>query len=322
MLEVGIGIVFVYLLLSLVCSAAKEGLESFLNRRATDLERGIKELLASPNDSKLVEQLYKHPLVDSLYPGTYEKATQRWFGSGLPSYIPARNFALALLDIIRRAPQRAGAGAPPPSPLPPEHPLQQLRARVHGTTNEKVGQALLALLDAADGDLEKARRNVEAWFNSAMDRVSGWYKKRSQVVISVLGLGLVCVLNADTLAVANSLAGDAALRQSLVSAAEDSVKRRPFDGKADPAAVLKEEGKELRELGLTIGLPIGWDTENPRTWPGSDRGRWLMKVVGLLITALAITLGAPFWFDVLNKFMVVRSTVKPEEKSPPDKPKG
>ena len=34
------------------------------------------------------------------------------------------------------------------------------------------------------------------------------------------------------------------------------------------------------------------------------------------MTAFAATLGAPFWFDVLNKVMVIRSTVKPHEKSP------
>jgi hypothetical protein len=39
-------------------------------------------------------------------------------------------------------------------------------------------------------------------------------------------------------------------------------------------------------------------------------------VLGLLITAFAISLGAPFWFDLLNKFMIVRATVKPKEKSP------
>jgi hypothetical protein len=38
-------------------------------------------------------------------------------------------------------------------------------------------------------------------------------------------------------------------------------------------------------------------------------------LLGWLITALAVMLGAPFWFDVLNKFMVIRSTVKPREKS-------
>ena len=39
-------------------------------------------------------------------------------------------------------------------------------------------------------------------------------------------------------------------------------------------------------------------------------------IIGWLITALAVSLGAPFWFDLLNKFMVIRSTVKPHEKSP------
>jgi hypothetical protein len=38
-------------------------------------------------------------------------------------------------------------------------------------------------------------------------------------------------------------------------------------------------------------------------------------LAGWLLTALAVSLGAPFWFDTLNKIMVVRSTVKPSEKS-------
>ena len=40
--------------------------------------------------------------------------------------------------------------------------------------------------------------------------------------------------------------------------------------------------------------------------------------IGWLITALAVSLGAPFWFDVLNKIIVIRSTVKPAEKSGPE----
>jgi hypothetical protein len=39
------------------------------------------------------------------------------------------------------------------------------------------------------------------------------------------------------------------------------------------------------------------------------------KLPGWLLTGMAISLGAPFWFDLLNKFMVVRSTIKPQEKS-------
>jgi hypothetical protein len=68
-----------------------------------------------------------------------------------------------------------------------------------------------------------------------------------------------------------------------------------------------------------LGLPVGWDT------PGSKFPGWNLKLwweatkthfPGWLLTALAISLGAPFWFDLLNKFIVVRSAVKPHEKSP------
>ena len=72
--------------------------------------------------------------------------------------------------------------------------------------------------------------------------------------------------------------------------------------------------KNLNEI-QKLGLPVGWDRADPRTIP-NNFGGWLIKIIGWLLTAIAISLGAPFWFDLLNKFMVVRSTVKPHEKSP------
>src|SRR3982751_2938031 len=120
-LEVAIGLVLVYLLLSLICSAINEGIETFLHRRAADLARGVRELLvpsgAAPTDKwgttgkvagaatpataphedparDMVERLYSHPLVSSLFPGKYDRTNT----GNLPAYIPSRNFALALLD--------------------------------------------------------------------------------------------------------------------------------------------------------------------------------------------------------------------------------
>src|SRR5437762_14039335 len=103
-LEIAIGMIFVYLLLSLICSAASELIEGLFKNRATDLERGIRQLLNDPNGTGLVRKLYDHPLVSGLFKGTYDPgkikdgAYQR--GSTLPSYIPARNFALALMDVV------------------------------------------------------------------------------------------------------------------------------------------------------------------------------------------------------------------------------
>ena len=82
----------------------------------------------------------------------------------------------------------------------------------------------------------------------------------------------------------------------------------------------------------SLGLPIGWDDKSdPKrnftgwTWKG-DQGGWWEQLqwhwLGWLLTALAISLGAPFWFDLLNKFIVIRSAVKPHEKSPEEESKG
>lgn len=90
----------------------------------------------------------------------------------------------------------------------------------------------------------------------------------------------------------------------------------------DPLTFLKRQG----------GVPLGWaftrdpnqsETDFERDWrrtPNSFYG-WLLKVSGILFTGFAIALGAPFWFDVLNRFMVIRSTIKPQEKSPEEKSK-
>lgn len=73
-----------------------------------------------------------------------------------------------------------------------------------------------------------------------------------------------------------------------------------------------------------LGLPIGWEAQGEK-WPAWDLGQWWKQLIahgfGWLLTAFAISLGAPFWFDLLNKFIVIRSAVKPHEKSPEEESK-
>ncbi len=369
-LDVAIGLIFVYLLLSLVCTAVNEIIEARLKKRAVDLQHGIWELLQG--DEQLVQKLYNHPLVFSLFAGSYVSkadayAKKKWFvtGENLPSYIPSRNFALALMDILLPpesttrgmsgtagttvsrpvALALTGTGDAVASPAPPAGPgpLQPLRDAVSSLKNEAVRGALLPLIDAAGDDASKARENIEGWFDSTMDRVSGWYKRRVHKFILLIGLAVAVLTNADTITIGSSLSRDVALRNALVAAAGEYAKAprspasslpapAPFDKAKDP--VCKDDGespdclacekdlnspecraaRNLAQLGQ-LGLPIGWDSSDPRTVP-RDGGGWLTKLLGLLITAAAISLGAPFWFDMLNKVMVIRSTVKPREKSP------
>jgi hypothetical protein len=290
-LDVAIGLIFVYLLLSIICSAAKELLESYLKKRSKELENGIKLLLNDDKKTGLAKQVFEHPLICSL---------SKW--GALPSYISARNFALALTNIVHPK-QVVGSAARPLT-------LRQSIGKI--VDNEKVKQALLALADAAGDDLNKFREQIEEWFNSTMDRVSGWYKRWSQVVIFCLGVLVTVGMNADTIAIVTTLSQDQHTRQRLVDAA--AAAKQPQEASNVDLEAMQTK---MREVGA-LGLPIGWDSMDPRTVPKCDSkawANWASKVIGWLLTILAISLGAPFWFDILNKFMMARSAKKPSEKS-------
>jgi len=313
-LETAIGLALVFCLLSLVATSLRETIELRLQSRAVNLERGLRELLHDRNGTGLARALYRHPLVGGLYRGVYDPArlTARrrgddwpWLAAGtnLPAYIPARNVALALMDLAGRADPAAADGAP--------LTVAGLRAGLPHLANEPVRRTLTVALDGAGDDLAHVRRNLERWFDSGMDRVSGWYRKQTQVLLFAIGLGLAGVGNVDALRVAQGLYANGDTRALVAGMADpvrggDMLARIGCDPAASPAAVARCARARL----AGPGLPIGWDA------PPSGVGALLRMVVGWLVTAFAVSLGAPFWFDLLNKVMVIRSTVKPHEKSP------
>ncbi|MEK6410449.1 MAG: hypothetical protein AABN34_26295 [Acidobacteriota bacterium] len=330
-LEFALGMVFVYLLLSLLCSALNEAIEARLKNRAKDLELGLRELLKDSTGTGLVKKIYDHPLVSGLFKGTYDPNSK----GNLPSYIPARNFALALMEVALPASATTGAkGATAPSGSTSSSgadSIQALRAAINTnlSSTPEVQKALLTLSDAAGDNVNKARENIEAWFNSSMDRVSGWYKRRSHSIVLILGFAVAMGMNADTITIGQRLATDDTLRKTLAATAEASAKQAG----AGSTEKTDEQVKKLKEEIEKLGLPVGWKWKSFKddpsgvpfkagvTHPGEpdryENLRWfLTKIVGWLLTAIAISLGAPFWFDILNKIIIVRSTVKPHEKSP------
>jgi hypothetical protein len=280
-LDVSIGIVFVFVLVSTICSAVRETLEALLKTRASYLEFGIRQLLSDPQGTGLAKEFFEHPLIFSLFAGDYVPGGERrrwWRGRNLPSYIPSRSFAIALMDVLNSS-STAQIG------------------------NARVQRAVQLAIDSAHGNLEQARQNVEAWYDSAMDRVSGWYKRSTQWIIFAIALVVAIGANIDTLAIADYLYRHSAVRSAIVTTVEKTA------GTASEATYTQAM-QQLDELHL----PIGW-MSMPDASP--KRGTWerVRPLIGWLITAFAATLGAPFWFDLLNKIMVIRSTVKPHEKS-------
>jgi hypothetical protein len=302
-LEVAIGLAGVYAMVSLVCTAANELLSSIGVWRAKTLAEGIRNLLGEST----AREFYEHPLIL----GLYRKGK-------MPSYIPSRTFALALMDLMMSA--RSGR---------PET-IDEIRRTVDASSvSAGLKRVMSILIEDARNTIATGRQlqtagivdtqkletavnhvheNVEVWFNNSMERVAGWYKRKTQAAILVLAVVFTVALNVDTILIINRLSYDAALRQVLVAQAEKLVADSARDPAADSAI-----GARVARLQAT-GLPLGWGQDVPR----SERDFWwyLTKLFGLLLTAGAASLGAPFWFDVLNKIITVRSAGKAPEESP------
>jgi hypothetical protein len=456
-LDVAIGMAFVYLLLSLIATVVQEILAAFLQLRSANLQRGLCSLFSGDSlwMGDLVDAIYNHGLVRGLYmdpgrdimqslldaaagakvnaadaaqavdvaqgisavaPGdagasaalaaakqkaadmqaalkaandalelfkqtvkkgrwtklgdAIRKQMRRFIGvqperaiagvSGtavLPSYIPSRTFALALIDILNNG-DATGNNAMKDitKSLADHHWSYQLN---------RGGEALYSLAIAADGDLVKFQARIEDWYNDGMDRVSGWYKRNVQRVLLYIGLILAVAFNVDTVRVARTLWTDRDVRQAMVNAAGNYVQNHPAakSDSAAPAKVSADSGakgkgaptdasgqpaaagdasapKPLKrddlaeQLQSTVSafndvtdstlLPVGWKHSIPEYWATLKTNRreslWrcLTLLSGWILTGVAISLGAPFWFDTLNRFMVVRSTIKPQEKSQPE----
>lgn len=267
-LDVAIGLVFIYFLLSMVSSHINEIVASVLQWRAKDLEEGIRSMLADP---ELADKVWNHPLIKGLA-GKEGRA---------PSYIPPNTFALAVFDAIL-----PGGNAPTA--------MDALRKQISLMPDGSVRQALLSMIDQANGDMEKARAGIEDWFNAGMDRVTGIYKRRIQWVTLGVSLAITLILGVDTLTLANSLWQEPGLRGALAGAAQTA----QVSGFQDALKTLSQ-----------FTLPIGWSTVPQSEW------EWFQKLLGLAMTTLAVSLGAPFWFDLLKNLGNLRSSGPPPKTS-------
>jgi hypothetical protein len=282
-LDVAIGLVFLYLVLSLVCSALNETLSSILSWRAKFLREGIANLL-DPKDftkgERLMEELYRHPLIDGLV-----RPVARWRRKRYPSYIPAQTFVAALLDMDVKG-TRAEV----------EQVIGSLRS-------PNLQESLNRLLRSAGEDIPAFKRDVERWFDDAMERVSGWYRRRVQLMMWLLAAVIVVSLNIDTVRIAQQLWDDKTVRAAVVARAQTASTQAQ---EPDVTRIAKDVGT-LEELKI----PLGWKSEQRPDGLPDWAAVIALKTLGLLLTAAALTLGAPFWFDILSKVARIRSAGAP-----------
>ena len=304
-LDVAIGLIFVFFILSVVCSGINEAIASAARWRAQDLERGLWELLQDPErGSEALDKLKAHPLIHPMLnpqhkdaadaspaPETDRPKTTR--KTPFPAYIPSRTFTSALLGLEQQA-ISVGKGVE----------MRKLDESIEAIPSERVRGALTALLHNAQGDAVLFRHNVEQWYDDQMERVSGWYRRRIQKVLWILAFLTAFMLNADSLQVAKRLWVEPSVRASLVSQAQTTTTTNQDSSTTDPSA-------ELDALPVPLGWHLATAEDDPQGFPFYwDRSMWwslISKLIGLTLTAVAISFGAPFWFDTLSKLARLRN---------------
>lgn len=308
-LDVAIGLVFVYLLLAIICTSANEILSGVTKSRGKLLREGIQQLLdnqptsaAKNNSLALFEEFYKHSLITSMMRGNRH-----------PAYLPARTFSTVLVDIL--ANDRVG-----------RVDVAGIEKGLEALPDGDVKESLLALVQSTEDEVGDVQLAIEGWFEDAMDRVSGWYKRKTQIWTVLLAIAVTVLSNADTLQITRRLWQDPVLRSAVVEEAKNRAQKpRPDvtveypnpDDPTNPQITSTNEGNTVSpEEQALLGQVLGWQN----ALQDKSARAWVERILGWLLTILAICLGAPFWFDLLNKFVNIRSAGKaPDEK--PKKPK-
>jgi hypothetical protein len=361
-LDIVIGLVFIYLLYSLLATIIQEIIASNFGFRAKMLERAIFRMLEdenkfnnrfasvfylfkkSGNGGKINStsgEFYRHPLIKFLGEDNSRKK---------PAYINSTTFSKVIVDLLRGNDVKPGDDV---------NSLIQKALDQNATNwgNSKISDETLSFLKSiwadSDGDIGKFRRHLESWFNETMDRASSWYKKHTQFILFFVGLSIAIVFNVDTIKIVDKLERDPKLREQLVQQANAFVQAHP-----DLDIKLKEKELEFKKAMATIQktdstidantanaiLKDSLELENYKLlksqrdtllrraesliqkdiknihhslgleWENYDRKSGLFvsllkSLFGWIITAIALSMGAPFWFDLLNKMMKLRGSV-------------
>jgi hypothetical protein len=313
-MEVVIGLVFVYAFLSVLCSGVTELISSLLSRRAAHLEAALVNLLDGPADSgkpigelqgSVAHALVSHALIDPLSPA----------GKKVPGYIPAHTFATALIDVVLKSSKDVSTA------LRTAPSFDAVKTAVEGLGDARLKESLLALMAKSESKLETFRTNVERWFDDAMARMSGVYKRWTMAITVAVAVVVCGAMNADTFALVDHLSQSPESRKVLVQQAQQAIDgSKPIAASPKPALAAEEGkpaaddgsaaaamGKQDLETGsralltaMDAGLPLGWGHDPLR---GEPLAR---KIFGIILTALGVSLGAPFWFDLLGKLVNLR----------------
>ncbi len=300
-LQVVVGIVFVLLLLSLLGTTLMELISGMLALRGKHLFKSLQNMLGEKFYDFVSHPFYRQLMEDAQ---KNQSITRR----ALPSYISPAAFRSIFLDVLRNKTVEQ----------------QHIAHHIENLNDGELKELLRFLLRDAKGDQQVFEYKVDQWFNQVMDRVSGWYKRSTRYWLLGIGFLIALLFNADTIQIYQTLATDAHVRNSLNTSAQYFIQDNQPQARVvlppttpsgsqpgittqpmvtPPVSGVRINATELDSYTSVLGL--GWNGVNIDEM---NIFQVIEKLVGWLTTALAISLGAGFWFDALRRLVNINTS--------------
>jgi hypothetical protein len=327
-LDVLIGLVVVILALSMAVTVITQSLTAIVNSRGRHLKRGLRDLLQQLDPAltaaiseAVATTILTHPLVSgSNTPIAGEGQTMAWLRkiAGGPRYgnvIHREEFTRLLMalaggegsvrlddtarQVLAQALSRNGV-ADPAAALAAVRRFALELERTSPTLANAARQNL-AFLHAAPSDLVA---KINSWFDQTMDRTSQRFTASTRAITFAGAFVVAFGLQVDTPSLANRLAMDDKLRDAFVQQAQVMNTSQAASAPADsavPAQTIEADYRAFLADNGILRLPGHRDY-----WKGFSS---LSAILGMLVTALLLSLGAPFWYGTLARLLQLRSTL-------------
>lgn len=305
-LDVAIGLTLIYLGVSLFVTIINEYIAQLLNLRGKQLYDSLNKLIDNDDIRKTLRQ---SPALESFF------SEQRKFAS---SYVDPQIFAQILIGSISATGNSASA-------------MSKITQVIENLPNSPLKTQLQGLVLTAGEKTENLIAAVSSWLDRSLTMMGECYKRKLQTISFSVGLAVAVILNINTIALTEHLYHDKETRNATTALAiqfTEEVDKEKFtkcqeSPEMTSCIALKGLTDAIQKRNESLGkLPIGWPdtlTSSAETFQ-SDSSEilfWAKRLIGWFLTALAISLGAPFWFDLLNRVVSIRHGMrKPEtEKS-------
>jgi len=342
-LDLVVGIIFIYFLLSIICSSAVELWFSIRNTRGRLLAQWLIRIFDTQAlDSNGIPKIKNGKPVSvgqAIMDHCMVTALSKDGKSG--SYMDAQNFVSALLDKITISPVKAGLNL---VQLPPKNLDEYILAIEQSEViSGELKRTILSFANAAKtsgnvlkqipttsniaidfittvkSEFDLFREKLENWYDTNQNRLTGTLKRKKVLPSTIIIATVITIgLNADSIAISKYLYDNKEVTKVFAEKALNSlnnyneriekmkndtgvIKSREFETIVTLDTALNRVKNDIAIFKSTVpeGLPLGWTDKTVFNWN---------TILGWLATILAISLGAPFWFDILNKIANLRGT--------------